>query len=66
MTPSTGREFLAAGLADEMHLVIAPVILNYCERLFDQPQPILSGYSCTPMNRDGGVAHVHLRRKDAN
>ncbi len=46
--PSTVRQFLTAGLVDEMHLVIAPVILSSGERLFDQPQPILSSYSCTP------------------
>ena len=63
--PSTVRQFLAAGLVDEMHLVIAPVILSSGERLFDQPQPILSGYSCTPLRCDGGVVHAHLTRKDA-
>lgn len=60
---STVRQFLAAGLIDEMHLVIAPVILNSGERLFDQPQPILSDYSCQPLSCDGGVAHAHLTRK---
>lgn len=63
--PSTVRQFLAAGLVDEMHLVIAPVILSSGERLFDQPLPILSEYSCTPLSCDGGVAHAHLTRKDA-
>lgn len=64
--PSTVRQFLAAGLIDEMHLVIAPVILSSGERLFDQPQPILSGYSCDPLSCDGGVAHARLTRKDAH
>jgi dihydrofolate reductase len=63
--PSTIRRFLAAGLVDEMHLVIAPVILNSGERLFDQPQSILSDYACAPLSCDGGVVHAHLTRKDA-
>ena len=60
--PSTIRQFLAAGLVDDMHLVIAPVILGSGERLFDQPQPILSSYSCTPLSCDDNVAHTHLTR----
>jgi dihydrofolate reductase len=63
--PSTVRQFLAAGLVDEMHLVIAPLILSSGERLFDQPQPVFSGYSCTPLSCDGGVAHAFLTRQDA-
>ncbi len=61
---STIRRFLAAGLVDEMHLVIALVILSSGERLFDQPQPILSGYSCTPLSCDGSVAHADLTRTE--
>lgn len=61
--PSTVRQFLAVGLIDEMHLVIAPVILGSGERLFDQPLPSISGYSCTPLSCHGGVAHAHLARE---
>lgn len=60
---STIRQFLAVGLIDELHLVIAPVLLNFGERLFDQPQPILANYSCEPLSSDGGVTHARLTLK---
>ncbi len=61
--PSTVRRFLATGLIDEMHLVIAPVVLGAGERLFVQSQPIPPGYSCSPLSCHGGVAHVNLMRE---
>jgi dihydrofolate reductase len=34
--PSTIREFLAAGLIDYLHIVVAPIVLGRGERLWDQ------------------------------
>jgi dihydrofolate reductase len=33
--PSTIREFLAAGLIDYLHIVVAPIVLGRGERLWD-------------------------------
>jgi dihydrofolate reductase len=60
--PSTIRQFLEDDLIDELHLVIAPVLLGSGERLFDRPQQIMGRYTSEPLRCAGGVAHVHLTR----
>ena len=62
---ATIRQFLAAGLVDEMHLAIAPVLLGAGERLFDHlPGGIsgMAGYSCSGLTCSAGVAHTHITR----
>lgn len=41
--PATIRQFLSAGLIDEIHLAIAPVLLGEGERLYDGPP---AGWDC--------------------
>lgn len=60
--PATIRQFLGAGLVDEMHLVIVPVLLGGGERLFEHPPAALPGYSCSALTCSAGVAHAHLTR----
>ncbi len=60
--PATIRQFLAAGLVDEMHLAIAPVLLGAGERLFDGLPASISGYSCSGLTSSAGIAHAHLTR----
>ena len=45
--PATIRAFLNAGLVDEMHVAIAPVLLGDGERLFEQPRVDVKDYSCS-------------------
>jgi dihydrofolate reductase len=45
--PSTIRQFLKAGLIDEMHLVLRPVILGRGEPLFEGLNLRDLGYKCT-------------------
>jgi riboflavin biosynthesis pyrimidine reductase len=60
--PSTIRQFLAAGLVDEMHLAIAPVLLDEGERLFGPPPTAISGYSCYGLTCSAGIAHARITR----
>ena len=59
--PATIRQFLAAGLIDEMHLAIAPILLGAGERLFGGT-PAVAGYSVSGLTCSGGIAHAHLTR----
>jgi dihydrofolate reductase len=56
------RQFLSAGLIDEMHLVIAPVLLGTGERIFDGLPAGNSGYSCSGLTCSDGVAHARITR----
>ena len=59
--PATLRQFLAAGLIDEMHLAIAPILLGAGERLFGGT-PAVAGYSVSGLTCSDGIAHAHLTR----
>ncbi|HMK62027.1 MAG TPA: dihydrofolate reductase family protein [Acidimicrobiales bacterium] len=59
---ATIREFLNAGLIDEMHVVIAPVLLGAGERLFDGLPTSVPTYTCSPLRCESGVAHAKLTR----
>ena len=62
---TTIREFLAAGLVDEMHLAIAPVLLGDGERLFGDLPPAITGYSCAGLTCSAGIAHARITRTPA-
>jgi dihydrofolate reductase len=62
---ATIRQFLAAGLVDEMHLAIAPVLLGAGERLFGHVPggtAEMAGYSSSGLTCSAGVAHTHITR----
>jgi dihydrofolate reductase len=61
--PATIRQFLNAGLVDEMHLVIVPVLLAGGERLFEHLEAGVPGYSSSALTCSAGVAHAHLTRE---
>jgi dihydrofolate reductase len=56
---ATIRQFLQAGLVDELRLVVAPVLLGGGERLLDGPLP---GYRLEPFVPSGTVVHVRIVR----
>ncbi len=62
---STIQQYLRAGLVDEIHVPIVPIMLGGGERLFDQLGGAVDGYECVELVSTPGVAHVRLARKSA-
>ena len=59
---STVRQYLRAGLVDEMHLAIAPTLLGEGERVFDNLGPSVGGLEVVEMIGGPAVVHVRLAR----
>ena len=60
--PNTIHQYLLAGLVDELHIAIAPVLLGRGERLFDGVDLRASGYECVQFVGSEKATHVVLRR----
>ena len=60
---STVRQYLTAGLLDELHVVVVPVLLGAGERLFGDLGAALDGWECVEFTPSASVTHVRLRRK---
>ena len=58
----TIREFLQAGLVDEMHLAISPVVLGSGEPLFAGLDLAALGFRCTEHVPTQAATHVVLRK----
>jgi dihydrofolate reductase len=61
--PATIRQYLRAGLIDEMHLAISPVLLGSGEALFEGIDMIELGYECSKHVTTAGAQHVVLTKK---
>ena len=59
---STIQQYLRAGLVDEMHLAVVPVLLGSGERLFDNLGVEPVGYEVVDAVSSPSVVHVRLRR----
>jgi len=59
---ATIQAYLRAGLVDEMHLAVVPILLGGGERLYDDV-PAFAGYECVEVASAGRVAHVRLERR---
>ena len=59
--PSVIRQFLRAGLIDDMHIAIVPILLGGGERLLDNLDGV-DGYECAELVSSDSVAHVRLCR----
>ena len=59
---ATIREFLRAGLVDEMHLAIAPVVLGSGESLFAGLDLPALGWRCTEHVPSASATHIVLRK----
>jgi dihydrofolate reductase len=61
---ATIRQFLRAGLIDEMHLAISPVILGSGEHLLSGIDAPRLGYHCAEHIGTANATHVVLRRQE--
>lgn len=61
--PGTIQQYLRAGLIDEMHIAIAPVVLGRGERLFEGVDLRALGYECSRFASSERAMHVVLRRE---
>ena len=56
------QQYMRAGLVDELHLAISPVLLGRGESLFGGIDALELGYRCAEMMPGAGVTHVVLTR----
>jgi dihydrofolate reductase len=61
---ATIRQYLQAGLIDELHLVSRPVLLGSGENLFNGIDLRALGYECTVSVAGERATHVMLRKRD--
>ncbi len=60
---STVRDFLAAGLIDEAHIAVAPVVVGRGERLWDGLEGLTETYDLVEAVGVGKMTHLRLVRK---
>jgi dihydrofolate reductase len=59
---STIRQYLRAGLVDEMHTAVSPVLLGRGERVWDGLDVAAAGYECSGKTAGENATHYLLRR----
>ena len=60
---TTVRAFLQAGLIDEAHIVVVPVLLGRGERLWDGLEGLEERYVIEQVVSPSGVVHLTLTRR---
>ncbi|MGP6170425.1 dihydrofolate reductase family protein [Microbacterium sp. A204] len=58
----TAREFLRAGLVDDLHVGIAPIVLGRGNRVWEDMRGIESTHAVTSEVAESGTIHVTFRR----
>ena len=61
--PNTIQQYLRAGLIDELHLAVSPVLLGRGERLFEGVDLRALGYECVEFVASEKATHVVLRHQ---
>lgn len=59
---ATIRQYLRAGLIDELHVAIAPILLGSGESLFSDIDMLSLGYRCVEHVATQGAAHMILKK----
>ncbi|NLG71533.1 MAG: dihydrofolate reductase [Chloroflexi bacterium] len=57
------RQYLQAGLIDEMHIAISPVLLGSGEHLFANIDTVALGYQCIAHAATDGAMHIVLTKR---
>lgn len=60
--PTIVREYLKAGLVDQLHVAIAPILLGRGVRLWDDLRGLEAGYVVNSETAESGTIHLTLRR----
>jgi dihydrofolate reductase len=63
---STVRDFVAAGLVDQLHLVLVPIVLGRGTRLWDGLEALEEQYDIEAVSSPSGVTHLSLTRKPSS
>lgn len=62
---ATVRQYLAAGLVDELHLVLVPILLGDGERIFEGLDGVQDRYEVVEFTPSQTVSHVRIRKRSA-
>ncbi|MEV4704871.1 dihydrofolate reductase family protein [Actinoplanes sp. NPDC049316] len=60
----TAREFLRAGLVDDLHVMIAPIVLGRGARVWDDLRGLELTHQVTTETAESGTIHVTFTRQD--
>ncbi len=60
---STVQQYLRAGLIDEMHILVAPILAGAGERLFDNVTDALGNYKVTKIASSPSATHIEIVRR---
>jgi dihydrofolate reductase len=60
--PTVVRDFLKAGLVDQLHVAITPILLGRGIRLWDDLRGLEAGYAVTSETAPSGTIHLTFRR----
>ena len=60
--PSVVRDYLKAGLVDQLHVAITPILLGRGIRLWDDLRGLEAGYTVKAETAESGTVHLTFRR----
>ncbi|KQV63316.1 deaminase [Nocardioides sp. Root122] len=63
---TTVRDFVAAGLVDHLHVVVAPILLGHGTRLWDGLAGLEEAFAIEAVSSPTGVVHLSLSRRPSS